>query len=133
MINNAIVTSSTITVPTLVFTASGQRAVTTMVLVNQGIPDPLGNESINSCNVNIYIVKLDGGSVGLQSLIVSSLPVPAGETVFLSEERMVLDDGDQIWVGASALSNGNTTYGYSTTPAGPGNPLIVVTVSSLQV
>jgi hypothetical protein len=46
---------------------------------------------------------------------VSSLTVPAGETVFFSDERIVLDAGDEIYIGASSSS------------------LICATVSSLPV
>ena len=36
--------------------------------------------------------------------MVSSLVVPAGETVFFSEERIVLASGDAIWIGTSAAA-----------------------------
>jgi hypothetical protein len=53
--------------------------------------------------VNIYVVR-SGLSYGAGNLVVSSLVVPAGETVFFSEERMVLASGDQIWIGTSAAA-----------------------------
>ena len=46
---------------------------------------------------------------------VNTLIVPAGETVFFSDEKIILDSGDEIWVGTSVAS------------------LITVTVSSMQV
>jgi len=135
MINSRLINVSTITAPGengRVFTSTstgapigtggavGQtRAVTTIVLCNVLTPDP-SNEAFNSCNVNIYIVPLSapagfGNSVGNSTLLVSNLPVPAGETVFFAEERMVLDSGDAIFVGTSVAN------------------AICVTVSSLQV
>jgi hypothetical protein len=51
--------------------------------------------------VNIYIVR-SGKTFDAGNLIVSNLTVPAGETVFFSEERIVLESGDQIWLGTSA-------------------------------
>lgn len=127
MIKNTIITGSTITVPTLVFTSSttgapiggavtGQTsAITTIILCNVLAPN-LADETVNAANVNIYLVSPNaGGVVGTGTLVVSNLTVPAGETVFFSEERVVLDSGDQIWVGAN---NANA---------------ITVTVSSLPV
>jgi hypothetical protein len=127
MIKNTIITGSTITVPTLVFTSSttgapiggavtGQTsAITTIILCNVLAPT-LSDETVNAANVNIYLVSPNaGGVVGTGTLVVSNLTVPAGETVFFSEERIVLDSGDQIWVGAN---NANA---------------ITVTVSSLPV
>ena len=127
MIKSSIVTGSTITSPTLAYTSTttgapvgglvtGQtNAITTIILCNTGAPSAT-DETVNSVNVNIYLVSPSkGGTVGVGTLVVSNLTVPAGETVFFSEERIVLDSGDQIWVGANAAN------------------LITVTVSSLPV
>lgn len=72
------------------------NAVTTVALCNTGTPD-LSNETVDSVTVDIYFVK-KGKVPAAGNKIVSSLTVPAGETVFLSEERMVLDGGDMIYV-----------------------------------
>jgi hypothetical protein len=136
MINSRLINVSTITAPGdagRVFTststgarvgisgATGQtRAITTIVLCNVLTPDPAGDEAVNSCNVNIYVVSADpapdfGSGIGSSTLLVSNLPVPAGETVFFAEERLVLEPGDAIFVGTSTAN------------------AICVTVSSLQV
>jgi hypothetical protein len=100
--------------------AVGQiRAITTIVLCNVLPPNPV-NEAENSCNVNIYVVPApltDTPPVlpGPNTQIVSNLPVPAGETIFFAEERLVLEPGDAIFVGTSTAN------------------AICVTVSSLQV
>ena len=127
MIKSTIVTSSTITTPTLVFTSSttgapigglvvGQTsAITTIILCNTLAPS-LTDETVNDTNVNIYLVSPDaGGTVGAGTLIVSNLNIPAGETVFFSDERIVLSSGDEIHVGSD---NGSS---------------ITATVSSLAV
>jgi len=135
MINSRLINVSTITAPGesgRVFTstsngapvgisgATGQiRAITTIVLCNVLTPNPV-DEAENSCNVNIYVVPADpatgfGNSVGSSTLLVSNLPVPAGETVFFAEERLVLEPGDAIFVGTSTAN------------------AICATVSSLQV
>ena len=72
------------------------NAVTTIALCNTGAPN-LSDETVNSVTVDIYIVKkTKTATVG--NKVVSQLIVPAGETVFFSEERMVLDGGDMIYV-----------------------------------
>lgn len=110
----SLIDSTSVTVPVKVFTSSttggpiaggviGQEnAVTTIALCNTAAPDP-SDETVNSVTVNIYIVR-SGLSYGSGNLVVSNLVVPAGETVFFSEERMVLASGDAIWIGTSAAS-----------------------------
>lgn len=108
----SLVDSTSITVPVKVFTSSttggpiaggviGQEnAVLTISLCNTLAANP-ADETSNSVTVNVYVVR-SGLSYGSGNLVVSSLVVPAGETVFFSEERMVLASGDAIWVGTSS-------------------------------
>jgi len=72
------------------------NAVTTIALCNTGTPD-LSDETVDSVTLSVYIVKK--GRVALPgNKVVSNLIVPAGETVFFSEERIVLEGGDEIYV-----------------------------------
>ena len=110
----SLIDSASIVVPVKVFTSSTtggpiagsvtgrENAVTTIALCNTAAPDP-ADETTNSVTVNIYVVR-SGLSYGPGNLVVSSLVVPAGETVFFSEERMVLASGDAIWVGTSSAA-----------------------------
>lgn len=110
----SLIDSTSVSVPVKVFTSSTtggpiaggvigrENAVTTIALCNTLAPDA-ADETVNSVTVNIYVVR-SGLSYGPGNLVVSSLVVPAGETVFFSEERMVLASGDQIWIGTSAAS-----------------------------
>ena len=110
----SLIDSTNVTTPVKVFTSSTtggptgggvvgrENAVTTIVLCNTATPDP-ANETADSVTVSIYVVR-SGLSYGPANLVVSSLVVPAGETVFFSEERMVLASGDQIWVGTSSAA-----------------------------
>ncbi len=118
MIKSTLVTATSVTVPDLVFTSSttgaaiggavtGQtNAITTIALCNIAAPT-LTDETVNAVTVNIYFAR---AGVGYQSsgsscnLVVSNLNVPAGETVFFSDERIVLDSGDEIYVGTSAAN-----------------------------
>ena len=109
----ALIDSTSVIVPVVVFTSTttgapvnppsvtGQsNAITTIALCNTAAVT-LTDETANAVIVNIYLVK-NGQSYDPGNLIVSNLTVPAGETVFFSEERIVLDAGDQLWVGTSA-------------------------------
>lgn len=107
----ALVDSTSVTVPVKVFTSSTTggpvsggvtgrtNAITTIALCNTAAPN-ISDETINSVTVNIYVVR-SGKSYGAGNLIVSNLTIPAGETVFFSEERIVLESADEIWIGTS--------------------------------
>ena len=125
MITSRQITATSVTSPEVVFTATttgaaiggavtGQiSAITTMILCNTGAPT-ISDETVNTVSVNIYLVK-NTDTFGADNLIVSNLTIPAGETVFFSDEKIILDGGDMIQVGTSAAS------------------LVTVTVSSLPV
>jgi hypothetical protein len=110
----SLIDSSLVTVPVKVFTSSTtggpiagavtgrENAVTTIALCNTAAPDP-ADETTNSVTVNIYVVR-SGLSYAAGNLVVSNLVIPAGETVFFSEERIVLASGDQIWIGTSTAA-----------------------------
>ena len=109
MITNTPITTGDITVPTLAFKATDtgaaggtgqQTAITTIALCNIETPD-LTDETVNSCNVNIHFLK-SGQSANRLNLAVSNLTVPAGETVFFSDERIILDSNDEVRIGATA-------------------------------
>jgi hypothetical protein len=110
----SLVDSTNVTIPVKVFTSSTtggpigggvtgqQNAITTIALCNTASPT-VSDETAGSVNVSIYVVR-SGLSYGAGNRIVSELVVPAGETVFFSEERMVLASGDAIWIGTSAAA-----------------------------
>jgi len=121
----SLIDSTSVTVPVLVFASTttgvpssrtgggtGQNnAITTIALCNTAAVT-LSDETANAVIVNIYLVKkasigfaVTGIAVpGSGNLIVSDLTVPAGETVFFADERLVLDANDELWVGTSAAS-----------------------------
>lgn len=110
----SLIDSASVAVPVRVFTSSTtgapiagivtgrENAVTTIALCNTAAPDP-ADETVNSVTVNIHVVR-NGLTYAAGNLVVSNLVIPAGETVFFSEERMVLASGDQIWIGTSAAA-----------------------------
>lgn len=89
------------------------NAVTTIALCNVGAPN-LTDETVNSANVDIQLVPYNIAP-DTKHYIVKNLTVPAGETIFFSDERIILSAGDKIVVTASAAN------------------LIAVTVSSMPV
>lgn len=120
--DSALLDATSVEVPKIIFTSTSNgystgtsqtSAVTTIALCNTGTPD-LEDELVNQVIVNIYLIR-QGKTFSPGDLIVSNLIVPAGETVFFSEERLILDAGDRILVGTSAAN------------------LLAVTVSSLPV
>jgi len=98
---------------TTVYTSSGNNAITTIIVCNTGTVD-LTDETVRASDLDLYLVP-NSSSATEATRIISKLTIPAGETVFFSEERMVLDGGDEIYVGTSSASK------------------IAVTVSSLAV
>jgi hypothetical protein len=125
MIKSTLITGNESS-PNLVFTATTTgapaggsilkqtSAITTMILCNIGTPT-ITDESVNAATVTIHLVRDDEEGIANSNKIVSKLNIPAGETVFFSDEKIILDGGDEIWIGASTSN------------------LISVTVSSLPV
>lgn len=108
MITSTTITTGDITIPVRTFTATNtglsggtgqQTAITTIALCNIEEPD-LTDETVNSATVNIHFVK-NGSTATRRNLVVSNLIVPAGETVFFSDERIILDSNDSIWIGST--------------------------------
>lgn len=93
------------------------RAITTMILCNTGTPD-ITDESVDTAAVTIYM-KDSGTAASAANMVVSKLTVPAGETVFFSDEKIILEgsgiSADEVVVQSDAAN------------------LITVTVSSLPV
>ena len=104
-----------VTSPVTVFTSTSTNgdAITTIALCNTGAPT-LTDETVNSLTVNVYVVST-GVSRTEGDCIVKNLIIPAGETVFLSEERLILENGAKVEVSASVAD------------------LLAVTISTLPV
>lgn len=90
-----------------------QSAITTLVICNTAAGDPI-DETVGSATVSICLVE-SGGGASDSNTIIKNLTVPAEETVFLSEERIVLGEGDFISAIADTANR------------------ITITVSSLKV
>jgi hypothetical protein len=89
------------------------NAITTIIVCNTGEPN-LTDETVNSANLTIQLVPYNVAATDAH-IIVKNLTVPAGETIFFSDERIILSVGDYVLATASAAN------------------LISVTVSSMPV
>ena len=83
------------------FTADGDKMLATMIFCNTVPADPF-NEDNNMAYLNLHLVK-SGDTMTTTNMIVNSLPIPAGETVFFDTERIVLEIGDKVM---AALASG---------------------------
>jgi hypothetical protein len=106
-------TRLTTTADTTVYTSSGNNAITTIVVCNTGGVD-LTDETVNSAQLTLHFIP-NLESPGDGNTVVKDLIIPAGETVFFSDEKVVLSEGDYI---SARSSQGN---------------LLTVTVSILPV
>ena len=104
-------TRLTTTGDTVLYTSSGVNAVTLIVVCNTGTPNP-ADETINSCTLQLNLVK-SGVLANDANAIVKNLLIPAGETVFFNDERLILDGNgsqmDSIWVGCSSADKLSVT------------------------
>jgi hypothetical protein len=81
---------------TLIFTATGDQMIATMIFCN--------TDASYSHSINVYLVP-SGQSVGTSNMIINQLAIPAGDTVFFDTERLVLGTGDHIY---ATVSNGTS-------------------------
>ena len=111
--DSLVYTSSSTGAPIGAGVVGQENAVVSIIVCNTGTPD-LSDETVNSCTITMNLVQ--SGGVGTDTnTIVKSLIIPAGETVFFSDEKIVLSSGDEVRATAS-VSN-----------------LISITVSALAV
>jgi len=94
---NTTVYTSSVTAPQI------GNAITCMIVCNTGAV---------SSNLTLYAVPNNAGSVGTASssnMIINALAVPAGETVSLDQEKLVLSGNDTIVAVSSQASTLNIT------------------------
>jgi hypothetical protein len=99
---------------TTLFSSSGNNAITTIIVCN--------NHASATINLSLYVVRNTFNPYDTaESIIVSQLPVPAGETVSFDQEKLVLANGDALEGVASVAWTGVPSTG------------LAVTVSTLPV
>jgi hypothetical protein len=98
-IANLTLTSSNQTV----YSSSGSNAITTIIICNTSTYVP-ATPTVNQSLLYLYAVP-SGGTAGTGNIIINGLPIPAGETVSLDQEKLVLGNGDFIGGKTDSLSN----------------------------
>jgi hypothetical protein len=75
------------TIPTLIFLAEGQQAVTTIVFCNV---------TTITNTVTVYAVPF-GSNPEPGTMMINAIDLPGGETFALDNERFVLEDNDAMY------------------------------------
>ena len=93
----AIANTQLQTIPTNIFTADGQQAVTTMLFCNV---------TTVTNTITLYAVPF-GRNPEPGTMLLNGVVLPGGETFAMDSERFVLEDNDAIY--AKASSNNSIT------------------------
>jgi hypothetical protein len=80
------------TIPTQVFLATGEQAVTTIVACNVS--------TTATTSISLFAVPY-GSNAGPSTQIISRVSLPPGETFSLDSERFVLEDADAFYAQAT--------------------------------
>jgi hypothetical protein len=95
--NTRLTTTSPIAV--YICTRPQGDAVTTIIACNTGSVN-LSDETVNETSLTMFLVP-NGSLVGDNTTIVKNLIIPAGETVFFSDEKVILGNGDSVYAQAT--------------------------------
>jgi hypothetical protein len=111
----AIYNTAITTTAVAMASGSGTRAVTTIIVCNKAVYNP-SNPTAGLTNLYLYAVPAADVSGGVQDkhLIVNGLPVPAGETVSLDQEKLVLENSDAVFAKSETGSPENLVITVST-------------------
>jgi len=85
-----------------VYTSSGSNAITSIIICNLFAFDPANPEN-NTANLSLYAVPA-GVTLTANHLIVNAVPITAGETLSLDQEKLVLANGDMLYAKSSVAS-----------------------------
>lgn len=93
-IQNTLVDSTN----TIVYTSSGDNAITCIVICNLNAFDS-GNPTADTYSFSLYVVpagEVSGTTTMPKHTIVNAIPITAGETLSLDQEKLVLSDNDLL-------------------------------------
>jgi len=85
---------------TTLYTSSGNTAITTLIVSNVNTYSA-ATPTVGQSNLNLFIVP-GGGTPNFANMIVSALPLPAGETFTFDNEKIVMGNGDTLVATSSA-------------------------------
>ena len=103
------------------FTSVNNNAVTTIMVCNIVPFDPL-DPTADLNYLYLYVVNNNDPVSDNLNLVVNKLPVPAGETVTFDSEKIILANGDRIFVKSVHINSPSTT-----------DENLVATISTLSI
>jgi len=89
---------------------SGNSAVTVMLFCNLNLPNP-NDSSLGKQFIDVHVVA-DGSNATNTNKILNQIPIDAGDTFVLSNERIVLGPGDRIYARTTDSGEVSTTITY---------------------
>jgi hypothetical protein len=92
-ITNTLIQATT---ATIVFSAVGDQAITTVLFCNTDL--------VNTCQLDVYVVPA-AGVPSTATTILKSLSLPATETFVMDAEKLILANGDTIQAQEKAGHN----------------------------
>lgn len=101
-IQNTLVDSTN----TLLLDSDGDNAITTIIICNLNAFDS-NNPTANTYTFSLYVVpasEVSGVTTLPKHTIVNAIPITAGETLSLDQEKLVLSDNDRL-IGVSDLAD----------------------------
>jgi hypothetical protein len=94
------------TTSTQIYQSVGDNAITSIIICNT-TPFDAGNPTANTSWVSLYAVpgaELNGTTVLPKHTIVNQIPITAGETLSLDQEKLVLGNGDTLFAISDTAS-----------------------------
>lgn len=90
------------TTPGNVYTSSGATAISNTYFCNY---------TSSAVTIDVYLVP-NGDTANNDTIIYSTLSVPALDTFVMDNEKLVLSDGDAIYASCSSANSVNATISY---------------------
>ena len=98
----AIINANVTTVPSSIYTSSGNSAITVMHFCNY---------SNNGTTANVYLVP-NGKQANVTTQIYSLASLVAGQTLVVDTEKVIFSNGDAIYASADANVSVTATVSY---------------------
>jgi len=98
-ISNTVLT----TTPTAIYTSSGSTVVNLLYFCNT---------SGSTKTVNLYLVPSAVGAAYANNQVYSNYAITSSDTLVVSTEKIILNNGDAVYANANANTSVTTTVGY---------------------
>ena len=91
------------TTPTSVYTSVGSTCCTVIYLCNT---------TASPINVDIYLTLSGGAAPTDANIIYKTYAIAATDTYIMNSERIMFENGDQLWVSSSVANSVTVTISY---------------------